>query len=447
MQNINKKVPKLRFKEFSGEWVEKKLGEIGKVSMCKRVLKAQTDDLGEIPFYKIGTFGKQADAFITKELYNEYKSKYSYPLIGDILISASGTIGRTVVYDGKPAYYQDSNIVWIANNEKFVYNRFLLYCYSNVRWQTEDTTIARLYNDNLRGIKINLPTLPEQTKIADCLSTWDESIENLKLIIENKKLYKKAMMQKLFNGKLKVENGKCFFEEPSLRFKPSQAEIDHAIENGKLKIENGKLIASESTKENINYIATDDSPIVFNSQLSTFNYKDWVERKISSIFEITRGYVFAVTKMSDIKTDDCRYPVYSSQTKNNGLTGYFNEFLYKDSITWTTDGANAGDVNFRQGKFYCTNVCGVLKSEKGYANECIAQILNSVTKRYVSYVGNPKLMNNTMGSIKITIPSSLKEQTKIANFLSAIDDEIELLEQQLEQLQLQKKALMQGMFV
>ena len=126
-----KKAPKLRFKADDGsefpDWEEKKLGDVGKVSMCKRVLKDQTDAFGEIPFYKIGTFGKQADAFITKDLYNEYKSKYSYPSIGDILISASGTIGRTAVYDGKPAYYQDSNIVWIANNEKFVYNKFLLY--------------------------------------------------------------------------------------------------------------------------------------------------------------------------------------------------------------------------------------------------------------------------------------------------------------------------------
>ncbi len=92
-------------------WVEKKLGEIGRVSMCKRVFKEETTATGDIPFYKIGTFGKEPDAFIPSHTYNEYRAKYSFPKEGDVLISASGTIGRRVRYDGEPAYFQDSNIV------------------------------------------------------------------------------------------------------------------------------------------------------------------------------------------------------------------------------------------------------------------------------------------------------------------------------------------------
>lgn len=100
------------------EW--KTLGNIGRVAMCKRILKSQTTSTGDVPFYKIGTFGKKADAFISKELFLEYKEKYSYPKKGSILISAAGTIGRTVIYDGKPAYYQDSNIVWLEHDETVV---------------------------------------------------------------------------------------------------------------------------------------------------------------------------------------------------------------------------------------------------------------------------------------------------------------------------------------
>lgn len=100
-------------------------------------------------------------------------------------------------------------------------------------------------------------------------------------------------------------------------------------------------------------------------------------------------------------------------------------------------------MNLRQDKFYCTNVCGVLKSDKGYANQCISEILNSITKRYVSYVGNPKLMNNTMGIIKIKIPTSIHEQRKIAQVLSTADKEIKLLKNELESLKEQKKGLMQ----
>ncbi len=108
-------VPKYRFPEFEkdGDWVVKKLGIIGVPLMCKRIFKDQTTPNPEngIPFYKIGTFGNEADSFISVDLYNEFKFKYNFPNKGDILISASGTIGRLVIYDGAPAYFQDSNIV------------------------------------------------------------------------------------------------------------------------------------------------------------------------------------------------------------------------------------------------------------------------------------------------------------------------------------------------
>ena len=104
-----------------------RLGDIGKISMCKRILKSQTTDKGDIPFYKIGTFGKKADSFISNELFEEYKTKYSYPKVGEILLSASGTIGRTVIFDGTPSYFQDSNIIWISNDESKVTNKFLFY--------------------------------------------------------------------------------------------------------------------------------------------------------------------------------------------------------------------------------------------------------------------------------------------------------------------------------
>jgi len=121
--------------------------------------------------------------------------------------------------------------------------------------------------------------------------------------------------------------------------------------------------------------------------------------------------------------------------------------LFEDCITWTTDGANAGEAKYRNGKFYCTNVCGVLKSDKGYANQCVAEIFNAVSQRYVSYVGNPKLMNNVVATIKVVIPSSVCEQQKIADFLTSIDNKVEQAGAQLEQAKAFKKGLLQQMFV
>ncbi|MCQ2721239.1 restriction endonuclease subunit S [Helicobacter pylori] len=193
-----------RLKGFNQAWQKVRLGDIGKPCMCKRVMKHQTTPYGEIPFYKIGTFGNTADAFISKKLFLEYKAKYSFPKKGDILISASGTIGRAVIYDGKPAYFQDSNIVWIDNDETLVKNDFLFYAYSNIKWNTEYTTILRLYNDNFRNTLIPLPPLNEQIAIANILSGLDHEIISLKNKKRQFENIKKALNHDLMSAKIRV---------------------------------------------------------------------------------------------------------------------------------------------------------------------------------------------------------------------------------------------------
>lgn len=156
------------------------LGEVGPVCMCKRILKSQTNDVGGVPFYKIGTFGKQANAYISKETYEEYRNKYNFPKKGDILISAAGTIGRTVVYDGEPAYFQDSNIVWVANDETKILNRFLIHCYAMKPWYVSTGgTIARLYNDNILKAVVPVPSLERQKFIVDTLDRFDTLCNDL----------------------------------------------------------------------------------------------------------------------------------------------------------------------------------------------------------------------------------------------------------------------------
>ncbi|GHQ88832.1 restriction endonuclease subunit S [Helicobacter pylori] len=168
-------------------------------------MKHQTTRYGEIPFYKIGTFGNIADAFISKKLFLEYKTKYSFPKKGDILISASGTIGRAVIYDGKPAYFQDSNIVWIDNDETLVKNDFLFYAYSNVKWNTEHTTILRLYNDNFRNTLIPLPPPNEQNAIANILSDLDRYLCALDALILKKEGVKKALSFELLSQRKRLK--------------------------------------------------------------------------------------------------------------------------------------------------------------------------------------------------------------------------------------------------
>ena len=162
-------------KRTTSSWEQRKLGEIGSVSMCRRIFKEQTSETGDIPFYKIGTFGADPDAFISRELFEEYKSKYPYPQKGDILISASGSIGRTVEFAGNNEYFQDSNIVWLNHDERLS-NPFLKCFYSVVKWAgIEGSTIKRLYNDNILNTVICMPSVPEQKRIG----LFFENLDNL----------------------------------------------------------------------------------------------------------------------------------------------------------------------------------------------------------------------------------------------------------------------------
>ena len=192
------KVPELRFKGFTDDWEERKLGELGSVAMNKRIFKDQTSEIGDIPFFKIGTFGGEADAYISRKLYEEYKQKYPYPKVGDILISASGSIGRTVVYQGEEEYFQDSNIVWLNHDER-LNNRFLKQFYSIVTWQgLEGSTIKRLYNKNILETKISIPTPNEQEKIGLFFEKIDDTIDLHQFKLDLLKEQKKGFLQKMF---------------------------------------------------------------------------------------------------------------------------------------------------------------------------------------------------------------------------------------------------------
>ncbi|HFI0686920.1 TPA: restriction endonuclease subunit S [Streptococcus suis] len=214
-----------------------RLGEIGKISMCKRILKSQTNEFSGIPFYKISTFGGTPTVYIDEKVYLEYKEKYSYPKKGDILISAAGTIGKTVIFDGEDSYFQDSNIVWIENDESKVTNQFLYYfLQTNPFITTNGSTIKRLYNDNLRDTKIpNVPSIQQQNQITDILGTIDKKIQinnqiNQELEAMAKTLYDYWFVQFDFpdeNGKpYKSSGGKMVYNDQLKREIPEGWGVD-----------------------------------------------------------------------------------------------------------------------------------------------------------------------------------------------------------------------------
>ena len=187
------------------DWDAVCLGDVSEVRMCKRILAGQTQKIGAIPFFKIGTFGGESDAYIPQFLYEDFKAKYSFPDKGDILISAAGTLGKSVIYDGMPAYFQDSNIVWLKVNQRKLLNEYLYHYYKVIKWaSSEGSTIARLYNGIIRASMIALPATLEQTAIANALSDVDALISELEKLIAKKQAIKTATMQQLLTGRTRL---------------------------------------------------------------------------------------------------------------------------------------------------------------------------------------------------------------------------------------------------
>lgn len=203
-QTIQKGYKQTEIGVIPTDWEIKQLGDVGEIRMCRRIFNHETKEKGAIPFYKIGTFGNEADAYIPEDLYDNYRRRFSFPKKGAVLISAAGTIGRTIVYDGSPAYFQDSNIIWIDNNEKLISNSYLYYVLQIAKYNTEGGTIQRLYNNILNSTKFICPLKPEQSAIATVLSDTDSLIRKLESLVEKKKNIKQGAMQELLNGRRRL---------------------------------------------------------------------------------------------------------------------------------------------------------------------------------------------------------------------------------------------------
>ena len=385
-------VPKLRFKEFCGEWDLKLLKDITEKIGDGLHGTPKYDENGEYFFINGNNIrnGKIIVLEENKKVGEDEFIKNDKGLdLDTVLMSINGTIGNLAYYNNEKVFLGKSvAYIKVSDEIKKQYLFQVLQTNSIQKYYTlslTGTTIKNLGLEAIRNTKIKLPSLPEQTKIADFLSTVDDKIQNQQDKITHLENIKKGFMQKIFSRKI--------------RFKDDSGE----------------------------------------------DFPEWEEKKIKDVFKITRGYVLSANNVEKNINKEYIYPVYSSQTKDKGLLGYYNEYLYEDAITWTTDGANAGTVHFRRGKFYCTNVCGVLISENGYANKCIAEMINRISKKYVSYVGNPKLMNNIMAEIKIDLPC-LKEQQKISDILSLLDEKIDTDKETLEHLKQLKKGLLQQIF-
>ncbi|RYJ45439.1 Type I restriction-modification system specificty subunit [Flavobacterium beibuense] len=352
------------------------MGEIGEVKMCRRIFNDETSQIGDIPFFKIGSFGREADAFISKELYSDYKTRFSFPKKGDILISAAGTIGRTVVYNGEDAYFQDSNIVWIDNDNINITNEFLYYILQIVKYNTEGGTIQRLYNNILKSTRFSSPSIQEQEKISSFLSLIDERIQTQNKIIEQLETLIKATSKKIFIQKI--------------RFKDS----------------NGN------------------------------DYPHWESKYVGDILNIGSGRDYKHLEKGDI-------PVFGT----GGLMTYVDSFLNDGETVCIGRKGTIDKPMYYDGKIWTVDTLFYTHSFQDCIPKFIFYLFQTINwLEYNEASGVPSLSKTTIEKIKVQTPS-LEEQKVVSQFLNTIDGKIQIEKATLEQLEMQKKYLLQQMFV
>ena len=391
----NTKTPQIRFPGFAENWTKHKLGEIATVEMCRRIFKEETSEIGEVPFYKIGTFGGKADAYISQDIFDEYKEKYSYPQIGDILISASGTIGRTVVYSGELAYYQDSNIVWLNINKAKLCNIFLNQFYQIAKWSgIEGTTIKRLYNSNILDTSISLPSLPEQKKIGEFFQNLDNLIDAEQKKLDNLKQLKKGYLQQLF-----PQDGEKF---PKIRFDGF----------------------------------SDDWQICkLGDVLKEFNRKSSIENEFPILSSTNQGMEIRLGRVSS--SSNIGYKIIE-----NGNLVLSPQNLWLGNININDIGVGLVSPSYKTFKLnniVCEFIKPQLRTPKMIDKYKEASLQGaSVVRR--------NLNMESFNKIEIFIPS-LPEQKKIGEFFQNLDNLISAQSDKIEALKQHKKGMLQKMFV
>ncbi|WP_461223267.1 restriction endonuclease subunit S [Lactococcus cremoris] len=416
--SVKKKVPELRFPGFTDDWEERKLGELGSVAMNRRIFKDQTSENEEVPFFKIGTFGSKPDAFISRELFEEYKLKYPYPEIGDVLISASGSIGRTVVYQGEDEYFQDSNIVWLKHDNRLD-NKFLKQFYSIVKWQgLEGSTIKRLYNKNILDTDISIPSTIEQNKIGMFFEQLDDTIALHQRKLDLLKDQKKGYLQKMFpkNGakvpELRFAGFADDWEERKFQWLIDQNIIDSPID-GNHGEKHPK--SSDYVESGIPFLMAKD---IKNNKVDikncTFISKETAEA-------LDKGFA---------KNGDILLTHKATIGEVGILEGVNTEYaMLTPQITYY----RILDFSRLDRNFFSS----VLRSSVFQKN--IHKIAKQSTRPYVGITEQRKLT--------IYFPIKIEEQQKIGSFFKQIDETIALHQRKLDLLKEQKKGFLQKMFV
>lgn len=384
-----KLVPEVRFKGFTDDWEQHKLGKVSKIvrGASPRPIKDPKwfEKDSHVGWIRISDVTEQNGRIrhLTQHLSKAGETKTRVLEQPHLLLSIAASVGFPAI-NYVPIGVHDGFLIFL--NSKFNID-YMFYWLEKFRplWRKygQPGSQINLNSDIVSNTRLALPKEAEQSKVSNFLNKVELLITLQQRKLEQLKQLKKAILQIIASNRLLLHTKKV----------------------------------------------------------------DMIKVRVADTYKITRGNVLARSEISNVRTSKYPYPVYSSQTKNHGLMGYYKDFLFKNAITWTTDGANAGTVKYRKGRFYSTNVNGVLLSSEGLANQLTAELLNLVAFKYVSHVGNPKLMNNTMGEILFNIPKSVETQQYFSDCIESVINLIGKQEKATDKLNRLKKYLLQKLFI
>ncbi len=404
--SVDNKVPEIRFKGFEDEWKRLSLGELGSVATNKRIFIHQTSLIGDVPFYKIGSFGREPKLFISQELFEDYKKRYPFPQKGDLLFSVIGSIGRVVEYTGEDEYFQDSNVVWLQHNGSIV-NSFLKQFYSIVEWEgIEGSTIKHLYNRTILGTKIQTPSREEQTQIGNTFQKLESLINQHQQKHDKLSSIKKSMLEKMFP--------KLGETTPEIRFKEFSGEWEGAALgdvgdtfaglSGKTKEDFGHGEGRFVTYMNVFSNAISDETLIDPIEIDSFQ--------------------------NEVKLGDIFFTTSSETPEEVGM-----------SSVWIGEIKNV----------YLNSFCFGYRPRQNFDNYYLAYMLRSFSFRekiifLAQGISRYNISKKKVLDIKVRFPS-FEEQAAIGSYFQNLDALINQHQQQITKLNNIKQACLSKMFV
>lgn len=412
MVKAESKIPELRFPEFEGEWVEKKLGEVLNITSSSRVHKDEWTKKG-VPFFRssdvVADFKgtKNTKAYIPFELYDSLSNKIGRVKKDDLLVTGGGSIGIPfLVKNNEPLYFKDADLLWIKNtntiNGYFLYSFFLTQSFKKyIKSVSHVGTIAHYTVIQVKNTPCQFPSLPEQQKIATFLTAVDNKIKQFtkkKALMEQ---YKKGVMQKFFSQEIRFKdnNGKEFPDWQKRKLNESLYE--HGTKSTGIE----EVFSVSVHKGLINQIEHLGRSFAAKT---TSHYNLVKPHDIVYTKSPTGDFPLGIIKFSKIDKNVIVSPLYGVFTPVTPALGYILDVYFESKV----------------------NVSNYLSS-----------IIQKGAKNTIN------ITNSTFLSKKILLPVSHDEQQKISDFLTSISDKVEQVNAQLENAKAFKKGLLQQMFV